>query len=84
MRGSQVQNTDDLSPYPRVQAEVFAVRRNTWPGLWLSEAVLRDTGLLHRMKGLLSLLLATCTLGMQVQRQVYLHEELEDGGKRPG
>lgn len=82
MRGSQVQDAGDLSLYPRVQAEVFTVRRNTWPGLWLSEAVLRDTGLHHRMKGLL--LLATCTLGMQVQCQVYLHEEFEDRGKRPG
>ncbi|KAM5322266.1 LOW QUALITY PROTEIN: calreticulin-like [Glossophaga mutica] len=80
MRRSQVQDAGDFSPYPRVQAEVFAVKRNTWPGLWLSEAVLRDTGLLHRMKGLLllSLLLATCTLGMQVQYQVYLLEEFED------
>lgn len=29
-------------------------------------------------------LLATCTLGTQAQSQVYLQEEFEDGGKRPG
>lgn len=30
------------------------------------------------------LLLATCTSGAQAQRRVYLREEFEDEGKRPG
>lgn len=69
MRGSQVSDTGDLSPCPRIQAAAVSKVGD----LARSKAGLRDAGLSGvKELPLLSLLLGTCTLGMQVQRWVYL------------